>query len=393
MTRGLFENVTVLDFTQVIAGPFATMQLALQGADVIKIERPEGGDMLRSIMAVPPYSDLGTSAGFIAFNLSKRSLTLDLKSDAAQEILAPLIARADVIVESFRPGVMAGLGLDAATIRARRPELVYCSISGHGQSGPKAGEPAFDGAIQAASGMMSVTGFADGDPMRAGYFAVDVPTGYAAAFAIAGALFKARTTGEGSHIDVAMMDTALSLMAMQVSEYFQSGVMPARLGNMSAGRSASDNTYVTSDGAICVVALTSQQVSALHAALALSEGVDASELAKAFRAASSAQWAARLTAAGVPCAVVRDLPSALADEQLTGRAILDAPPAPRGLKERPDERLDGAPLTVIGAPFTVEPPPPGSTAAPELGQHTEVVLGEAGFTPAQIGAWRQAGAV
>ncbi|HUT48806.1 MAG TPA: CoA transferase [Alphaproteobacteria bacterium] len=389
----MFEDVMVLDFTQVIAGPFATMQLALQGADVIKIERPGGGDMMRSIMAAPPYSDLGTSAGFIAFNLSKRSLTLDLKSQAAREILAPLIARADVIVESFRPGVMAGLGLDAATIRARRPELVYCSISGHGQSGPKAGEPAFDGAIQAASGMMSVTGFADGDPLRAGYFAVDVPTGYAAAFAIAGGLLKARTTGEGSHIDVAMMDTALSLMAMQVSEYFQSGVTPARLGNMSAGRSASDNTYPTSDGAICVVALAPHQVSALHKTLALSEGADVSELAEAFRAASSAQWVARLKDAGVPCAVVRDLPSALADEQLKGRAILDAPPAPPGLVERLEDRPDGAPLKVIGSPFTVEPPPPGSRAAPALGQHTDMILCEIGFTPDQIDAWRQAGVV
>jgi len=389
MTGGLFDGVTVLDFTQVIAGPFATMQMALQGADVIKIERPRGGDMMRSIMAAPPYRDFGTSAGFISFNLSKRSLTLDLKSEAAQAVLAPLIARADVVVESFRPGVMAGLGLDAATLRRQRPELVYCSISGHGQSGPKADEPAFDGAIQAASGMMSVTGFADGDPLRAGYFAVDIPTGYAAAFAIAAGLLKARTQGEGSHIDLAMMDTGLSLMAMQVSEYFQSGVTPARLGNMSAARSPSDNTYATSDGAICVVALTPQQVSALYETLGLGEGAEALELAEVFAAAPSAQWEARLGAAGVPCAVVRDLPSALADEQLERRAILDAPPAPLGL----EEQLARTPLTVIGSPFTVEPPAPGSSAAPMLGQHTDMILAEAGFTPAQIDAWRRAGVI
>ena len=202
MPTGFFNGVTVLDFTQVIAGPFATMQLALQGADVIKVERPGAGDMMRAIMAQPPYRDLGTSAGFLAFNASKRSLTLDLKAAQAREVLEPLIERADVIVENFRPGVMARYGLDAASLRRQRPELVYCSITGFGQSGPKAQYPAYDGAIQAESGMMSVTGTPDGEPMRAGYFAVDVPTGYAAAFAIAGALFRARTSGEGSYVDI-----------------------------------------------------------------------------------------------------------------------------------------------------------------------------------------------
>jgi len=389
MTHGLFDGVTVLDFTQVIAGPFATMQLALQGADVIKIERPGVGDMMRAIMSAPPYSEQGTSAGFIAFNLAKRSLTLDLKSDMAHEILQPLIARADVVVESFRPGVMASLGLDAATIRARRPDLVYCSISGHGQTGLKAAEPAFDGAIQAASGMMSVTGLPDGDPLRAGYFAVDIPTGYAAAFAIAGGLLRAKTTGEGCHVDLAMMDTALSQMAMQVSEYFQSGVSPARLGNMSAARSPYDNTYATRDGAICVVALTPDQVTALNGVLGCGGNPGVDDLATAFAGRSSTDWAARLESAGVPCAVVRDLPAALADEQLKGRAILVEPPAPTGLKDKPDV----APPRVIGSPFKVDPPSSVSRAAPALGEHTDMVLVEHGFGPAQIETWRQAGVI
>jgi crotonobetainyl-CoA:carnitine CoA-transferase CaiB-like acyl-CoA transferase len=389
MTLGFFDGVTVLDFTQVIAGPFATMQLALQGADVIKIERPGSGDMMRSIMAAPPYRDQNTSAGFIAFNLSKRSLTLDLKSEAAHEILEPLIARADVLVESFRPGVMAALGLDAGRMRARYPELVYCSISGHGQSGPKAGAPAFDGAIQAASGMMSVTGYADGDPLRAGYFAVDMPTGYAAAFAIAGALFKAKATGEGSHIDLAMMDTALSLMAMQVSEYFQSGVAPQQLGNMSPARSPYDNTYTTRDGAICVVALTPDQMTALNDVLGLHSEADADTMASAFIEATSNEWATRLEAADVPCAVVRDLPAALADKQLDGRAILSVPPSPPGL----EQQMDGAKLKVIGAPFTVRPPSREVRAAPALGEDTDRILGEIGFAPAEIDAWRRAGVI
>jgi crotonobetainyl-CoA:carnitine CoA-transferase CaiB-like acyl-CoA transferase len=383
MTAGLFQDVVVLDFTQVIAGPFATMQLALQGAEVIKVERPDGGDMMRSILSEPPYSDHHTSAGFISFNLSKRSLTLDLKAVEAQEVLAPLIARADVIVENFRPGVMAGLGLDAATLRENRPELVYCSITGFGQQGPKAGQRAYDGAIQAESGMMSVTGFADGDPLRAGYFAVDIPTGYAAAFAIAGGLLKARTSGQGCHIDVAMMDTALSLMAMQVNEYYQNGVVPARLGNMSAAQLPSDNCYTTADGAIGVVALTPAQITALNDVLGLSGDPEAADMARIFETAPSSVWATRLEAAGIPCALVRDLPAALADPQLAGRSILDAPPAPAG--------LDGLTLKLIGAPFTLAPAAAPSRAAPGLGEHTHEILGEYGYSAAQIDLWQEAG--
>jgi len=382
MTNDLFYGVTVLDFTQVIAGPFATMQLALQGADVIKIERPGTGDMMRSILAELPYSDHGTSSGFIAFNLSKRSLTLDLKSESAMEALAPLIERADVVVENFRPGVMARYGLDAATLRRQRPELVYCSITGFGQSGPKAGQRAYDGAIQAESGMMSVTGFADGDPLRSGYFAVDIPTGYAAAFAIAGALLKARSAGEGRHIDVSMMDTALSLMAMQVNEYFQNGVTPSRLGNMSAAQIPSDNCYPTADGAIGVVALTPTQIAALHEALCLTGSPDAAQMASIFRTASSSVWQKRLAEAGVPCAVVRDLPSALADEQLDGRSILCAPPAPKGMEDKT--------LRLIGVPFTLGSSAVLSRPAPGLGEHTDEILSEAGFAAGRIREWREA---
>lgn len=385
MTEGLFDGVTVLDFTQVIAGPFATMQLALQGADVIKIERPGTGDMMRTLMAEPPFADHGTSAGFIAYNLAKRSLTLDLKADAAPEILAPLIERADVVVENFRPGVMAELGLDAPTLLDRRPSLVYCSITGYGQTGPNAARPAYDGAIQAESGMMSVTGFPDGDPLRAGYFAVDVPTGYAAAFAIAGALLKARTTGAGCHIDLAMLDTALSLMGFQINEYFQAGTVPARLGNMSAARMPSDNSYRTQDGAIAVVALSRTQIAALTDLLGLDGSPTAAEMAAVFATAPSATWQAKLEAAAIPCSVVRELPDALADAQLAGRAVLDRPPPPAG--------LEGTALTVVGAPFTLAPSAPASQPAPGLGEHTDAILREAGFDDERIAAWRAAGAI
>ena len=380
MSDGLFEGLRILDFSQVIAGPFATMQMALQGADVIKIERPGEGDMMRALMANPPYRDHGTSAGFLAFNSGKRSLTLDLKAAPASEILAPLIDRADVVVESFRPGVMAALGLDAETLMRRRPALVYCSISGYGQHGPKAHQPAYDGAIQAESGMMSVTGWPDGDALRAGFFAVDIPTGYAAAFAMSGALWRAQRSGKGTHIDLAMMDTALSQMAMQVNEYFQSGVTPARLGNMSAARLASDTTYRTADGALAVVALTPAQIAALHGVLGLDEGAGVEEMAAVFESAGSMFWAG---------SVVRDLKAALADAQLEGRAVLAHPPAPTGLERA---IADGG-LTMTGAPFVTTPagPPPGP--APALGQHTEEILLSCGFELERIAVWRRQGVV
>jgi len=320
--NGMLGDVKVLDFSQVIAGPFATMQMALQGADVIKIERPGSGDMMRDIMSKPPYSQHSTSAGFLAFNSGKRSLSLDLKAEDAKYILAPLIEWADVVVESFRPGVMKSLGIDADTLMSTKPSLVYCSVSGYGQKGPKSRNPAFDGAIQAESGMMSVTGWPNGEPLRAGFFAVDIPTGYAAAFAITSALLKARATGNGSNIDLAMMDTALTQMSMQIGEYYQTGTMPERLGNMSAARMASDSTYRTLDGAIAVVALNSSQITALHNVLGLHQPADADAMAAEFARVSSADWAKKLHAANVPCSIVRSLNKALEDEQLIHRSVL-----------------------------------------------------------------------
>jgi len=385
MNKGLFDNVKILDFTQIVAGPFATMQLALQGAEVIKVERPREGDMMRSIMAEPPFRDQNTSAGFIAFNLSKKSLTLDLKAEPARDILAPLVTAADVVVENFRPGVMAGLGLDAETLRRDRPDLVYCSISGFGQTGPSSGKRAYDGAIQAESGMMSVTGYAGGDPLRAGYFAVDIPTGYAAAFAIAGALLKAQTTGKGCYLDVAMTDTALSLMAMQINEYFQHDTVPKRLGNMSAARTLSDNCYATADGAISIVALTQPQIKALHQVLGLTGIPTAADMAAVFRTATSRDWHARLSSVGVPSGIVRDLPEALADPQLEMRTILSAVQRPTG--------LDGEAVTVVGSPFVVSPTATIAQPAPSLGEHTEDLLRNCGFTMQQIENWRAAGVV
>ena len=209
-----FNGIRIIDFTQVLAGPFATQQLALLGADVIKIEERETGDQTRGLMN---DSTPGMSPSFLSCNLGKRSLTLNLKSAHAHDILARLVASADVVVENFRAGVMENLGLGYEALRAIRKDLIYCSISGYGQTGPKAGVPAYDGAIQADSGMMGITGFPDTGPTRTGYMPVDMATALNAAFAISTALYRRLATGEGQRLDVAMMDTAIVLQTSQIS--------------------------------------------------------------------------------------------------------------------------------------------------------------------------------
>ena len=202
-----FEGIRILDFTQVLAGPFAVMQMALLGADVIKVEQPQTGDQTRGLMNAG--EDLQMSPSFMGMNLNKRSLTLNLKDENAAEVIKKLLPTVDVIVENFKAGTMQRLGLDYESLRALKPDLIYCSITGYGQNGPKAGDAAYDGAIQASSGMMSQNGHPETGPTRTGYMPVDMSTALNSAFAISAALYRKATTGEGQHIDVAMLDLSL----------------------------------------------------------------------------------------------------------------------------------------------------------------------------------------
>jgi len=202
-----FSGVRVLDFTQVLAGPYATNHLALLGADVIKIEQPNGGDQSREMLAVPgPLQENRLSPMFIAMNTGKRSLTLDLKNPEARDIVNRLVERADVLIQNFKAGTMERMGYGPEVLQKVNPRLIYCSISGFGQSGPKSKQAAYDPAIQAASGMMSITGHPDTGPVKTGFWATDMATGVTAAFAIAGALFERHTTGKGRSLDVSMLD-------------------------------------------------------------------------------------------------------------------------------------------------------------------------------------------
>ena len=200
MTKA-FEGIRVIDFSQVLAGPFAAGQLALLGADVIKIEQPGEGDQMRAMMTNRDLAELKLSPTFLGVNTNKCGITVDLKHPEAKAIVHRLLAGADVVIENFKGGVIERLGYGYEAVRAVKPDIIYCSISGYGQKGPMAGKAAYDGAIQAASGMMSVTGTPDNGPLRVGYMPVDIPPGLTAAFAIASALFRRGYTGMGQHLD------------------------------------------------------------------------------------------------------------------------------------------------------------------------------------------------
>ena len=238
------NGVTVLDFSRVLAGPYCTMQLADLGARVIKIEQPGRGDDTRAWG--PPFVQ-DESAYFLSINRNKESLALDLKHEAAHGIVRALLERADVVVENFRPGTMARLGLDAASVTKSHPQLVYCSISGFGQTGPRRTEAGYDAMMQAEGGLMSITGDADGPPFRLGIAIADIATGLFAAQGILAALYARERTGRGQCVDVAMLDSVAALLTYQAAIAFATGATPARMGNRHPSIAPYD-TFTASDG-------------------------------------------------------------------------------------------------------------------------------------------------
>src|SRR5919106_3040334 len=227
----LLQGVRVLDLTNVLAGPFCCYQLAQLGADVIKVELPRSGDLARQLGADPDLNRRLMGASFLAQNAGKRSMTINLKSPAGKKVFRRLVATADAIVENFRPGVMDRLELGYETLKQVKPDLIYCAVSGFGQDGPLRESPAYDQIVQGLSGVMSVTGDEETAPMRAGYPVADTVGGITAAFAIAAALVRRNRTGEGSLIDVSMLDSAIVSLGWVVSNYLIAGVMPRAIGN------------------------------------------------------------------------------------------------------------------------------------------------------------------
>ena len=393
---GALDGLTVIDLTRVLSGPYCTMMLADMGARVIKIEQPGRGDDTRAWG--PPFQN-GESAYFLSINRNKESVTLNLKHPEGRCVLDALIERADVLVENFRPGTLERMGLGYADLSQQRPGLVYCSISGFGQTGPRRREPGYDAVMQGEGGLMSITGAPDGPGYRLGIAIVDIVSGMFSAYGIAVALLARERTGRGQHIDVGMLDAAAALLTYQAGIHFTTGEPPGRLGN----RHPSITPYETleaADGEL-VVAVGNDQLwrtfCGVIGAEALADDarfrtnkdrVAAREalrplLVERMRTRPAAEWIERLKAAGIPCGGVRDLAQVFADPQLIERAMVVAidHPVAGAIRQL------GVPIKMSGTPGAVRTPPPA------LGQHTEAILGELGMSGPEIARLRADGAV
>ena len=388
------QGVTVLDLTRVLSGPYCTMMLADMGARVIKVEQPRKGDDTRGWG--PPFVN-GESSYFLSINRNKESDTLDFKHPEGRAILEQLIAKADVLVENFRPGTLDKLGLDYASIAERFPRLVYCSVSGFGQTGPRRKEAGYDAVMQAEGGLMSITGSADGQPYRLGVAIADIVSGMFAAQGITAALFARERTGRGQAVDIAMLDSVVALLSYQAGIYFANGAAPPRLGNRHP-TIVPYETFRASDGDFVIAVGNDEQwgrfcgVTAFPAderyATNRQRVTNYADLKPALDAllgtATRDHWIGRLKAAGVPCGSVRDLHDVFTDPQTLARDMLvELEHATAGLL-----KMTGTPLKFSDTPGSVRTPPP------LLGEHTAAVLGaDLGFESARIDDLRAKGVI
>lgn len=386
-------GVRVLDLTNVLAGPYCCYQLALMGAEVIKIERPGGGDLARVLGADPERNTAGMGISFLAQNADKKSVTLNLKSERGKALLRQLVQTADVVVENFRPGVMDRLELGYDVLRAENPNLIYCAISGFGQDGPRRDDPAYDQIVQGISGVMSVTGAADTAPCRVGYPLADTVGGMTAAFAVAAALYA---TPRGAFLDVAMSEAVISTMGWVVSNYLVGGVTPAAHGNENT-TSAPSGTFATLDGPINIAANRDEQWQALARHLGRADLLDHPDYAtredrkrnrhtlratleQTLRTRPAEEWVRELNALGVPAGQVLTVPEALSDAQLAGRGLIGALPV-----QGEDIQLAGSPVVVDGNRRMPR------TAPPRLGAHNCTIWSELGLSDADIDALSREG--
>lgn len=392
-----FEGIRVVDITHVLAGPFATYQLGVLGADVIKVEHPEEPDQARGFGTDPELNRTGMGTGFLTQGSNKRSITADLKTEDGREIVRRLVATADVLVENYRPGAFEALGLGYAALSAINPRLIYASFSAFGQDGPRGTQTAYDHVIQATSGIMAMTGTEEVHPLELGVMAVDYATGTMGAFALAAALFQRERTGHGQHIDMAMLDVAMILMASHLTGYTRNGRHPKPHGNRHNW--ATNGLYETKDGLMVMVGASSiRQQRRLWTLLEQPDlikctnpereadfGREEAALRDIMLTRTADEWEAYLQAGHVPAARVRTMGEALADPQLGSRGVLHRHEGATG--------VEGGFTVPLAAFKFAHGGPAIDTPPPALGEHTDVVLAELGYSAADVARLRDAKAV
>ena len=393
---GPLDGLTIVDLTRVLSGPYCTMLLGDMGARVIKVEQPGRGDDTRAWG--PPFVG-DESAYFLSINRNKESVTLDFKDPAGRPILERLVAKADVLVENFRPGAMARLQLDYATLAKKHPRLIFCSISGFGQDGPRRDQPGYDAVIQAEGGLMSVTGEAEGPAFRVGVAVTDMVAGLLAVQGILLALIARATTGRGQQVDIGMLDGVISLLSYHASIYLTTGGESRRVGNRHATIAPYD-TFAAADGELFLAVGNDDQfrrfcpVAGLEQLLTddrfktnplrvSNEKALRPLIAPVIERRPRHDWISALTAAGVPCGAVKTVPEALSDPQVAARNMI----------EEVEHAVLGS-IKVLGTPIKLsETPSCIRSAPPTLGQHTDAVLGELGLLVDEIASLRARGVV
>ncbi|MEZ5100162.1 MAG: CoA transferase [Thermoleophilia bacterium] len=377
------DDVRVLELTHYLAGPYCTAFLSDLGADVIKVESPEHPDLGRNM---PGARVAGETAYFHQLNRNKRSVALDLKQPAGRAAFHRLVATAHVVVDNFRVGVTERLGADQATLRGVNPRLVTCSLTGFGATGPKRDLPAYDYLVQALSGMMSLTGDPGGKPTKYGISIVDHTSGLMGAFAILAALRQAERTGEGCHVDLALLDSHVHMLTYLAADYLNGGLVPERYADSAHPYNVPSQRFSTADGDLVIMPMADHMWRGLCAALELPElGEDpslatahgrleqrervVSRLAEAFRTRPTAEWVELLHAAGVPVAPVNTVPEILADEQVAARGLI----------------VDADGVKVLGNPVRISGHEQGPwRRAPHVGEHTRALLLEVGLSESEV---------
>ncbi len=397
--KRILDSIRVLDLTNVLAGPFCTELLALCGAEVIKIENPDGGDLARKLGCVPKLNQRLMGTSFLAQNANKKSITLNLKFAEAKEIFMKLVDRADVVVENFRPGVMDRLGLGYEALSKRNPRLLYCAISGFGQSGPDANKPAYDQIIQGLSGVMAINGDERLNPLRCGFPVGDTVGGLNAAFAIMGALFHRERTGEGQLVDIALLDSIMPMMGWVAANLLIGGQQPPLMGNDNF-TAAPSGTFRTRDGYINIAANQQQQWEDLADALGVPElmcdprfherdtrkknrALLTPLLEEKLTTNTTAHWVGVLNAKGIPSGAILSLEQALNAAQIEHRQSIGTVSDP----ELGPLKLFALTAKFAKTPGAIDSPPP------RLSQHTGEILASLGYSAEEVEALRGSGAV